>query len=246
MIFRLLLLFSIFAVMVGCGTKNPATHPTAEQYFQEGEDYFENGHYENAISSWEKVRDSYYSPELNTLAEFKIAETYYLSERYPEAATAFADFVRQHPTDSRLETAVYRLGLSHFNQMLSADRDQTDTESALQVFQDYRKRYPEGPHLAETMELIQQCRERLAEHEVYVGWFYLHEKHYLASINRLERALANYPKFSNRDEALFYLCQGYAMTGDKEKAKEYFNTLSHQYPGSKFIDKAQAILTRND
>ena len=69
--------------------KVPPTR-SAGYYFKEGERLFEKELYEDAIASFEKVRDSYYSPELNILAELKIAEAYYRSEQYVEAADSQA------------------------------------------------------------------------------------------------------------------------------------------------------------
>ena len=71
-------------------------------YFQEGEEFYEKGLYQDAIASWEKVRDSYYSPELNTLAELKIAEAHFLGEEYIEAAVAYEAFLKNHPDHPRV------------------------------------------------------------------------------------------------------------------------------------------------
>jgi len=243
---RLLLLLLVAILMAGCSASTQATRPTAEQYFQEGEKNFENGLYEEAISSWEKVRDTYYSPQLNMLAELKIAETYYLSERYPEAAAAYADFLKQHPYDDRSAMVTYRLGLSHFQQILSADRDQTSTENALRVFQDYLNRFPKGQNAAEVTSMIQRCKNRLADHEVYVGWFYLRIKQYQASIKRLEQTLEKYPELAHRDEAYFYLLQDYLKTGDRNKANEFFEKLYQQFPGSEYLKDAEKILDKSN
>lgn len=240
---RLLLLLSIVLLLTACSAKQPPRH-SAEQYFQEGERFFEKHLYDDAITSWEKVRDTYYSPELNRLAELKIAEAYYLSEHYQEAATAYADFLKQHPKDARIATVMYQLGMSHFQQMLSADRDQTATENALQVFTEFHRRFPNDQHTVEVAGLIRKCRDRLAEHEVYVGWFYQRTGKYQASIGRLEQALKKYPDYPGRDEAYFYLGRDYLKSGEKAKAKEIFNILFRQFPGSDYSDDAQDLLAK--
>ena len=217
---------------------------SAEQYFQEGERYYESQLYNDAIASWEKVRDSYYSPELNMLAELKIAETYYQSERYEEAATAYADFLRQHPNADRISQVLYRLGMSYFQQILSADRDQTHTENALRVFQDFNQRYPEDIKVEEVGYLIQRCLNRLAEHEVYVGRFYLRTERYQAAITRLERGLAKYPNYYYRDEAYYYLGKAYLEIADNKLAKQVFNKLFEEFPGSEYLDDAQKLLAK--
>ena len=237
---RLILL--LLLLLSACSTQKVVPKHSAEQFFQEGERFYESQLYNDAIASWEKVRDSYYSPELNMLAELKIAEAYYRSERYAEASTAYADFLRQHPSDDRGDIVLYRLGMSYFQQMLTADRDQTNTENALKTFQEFIQRYPENSNTEEVGYLIQRCLNRLAEHEVYVGRFYLNTKKYQAAINRLERGLANYPNYYYRDEAYFYLGQAYLRSGEKERAKDSFNKLFEQFPGSEYLIDAQKIL----
>ncbi len=237
-IFLLLLTFTLAA----CSSNQVIPENNAEHYFQEGERYYEANLYNDAIASWEKVRDSYYSPELNMLAELKIAEAYYSAERFEEAATAYADFIRQHPQDDRVELALYQLGMSYYNQMLSADRDQRSTENAIRTFNELLRRFPEHRHAEEVGYLIQRCENRLAEHEVYVGRFYLRTKKYEAAINRLERALEKHPNYFYRDEAFFYLGKAYLEVREQEKAKEVFNKLFEQFPGSKYLIDAQKLL----
>ena len=239
-----LLTILLLLLLSACSSQKVVPKNSAEQYFQQGERFYESKLYNDAIASWEKVRVTYYSPELNMLAELKIAEAYYRAERYQEASTAYADFLRQHPNDERSSLVMYRLGLSYYQQMMSADRDPTNTENALATFQEFLKRYPEDPNAEEVGYLVQRCLNRLAEHEVYVGRFYLRTKRYPAAIKRLERGLEKYPNYYYRDEAYLYLGQAYLKIGEKERAKESFNKLFEQFPGSEYLIEAQKILAK--
>ena len=242
MTYRILFAFLIIFALAACSSQKVVPRNSAEKYFQEGEKFYESKLYEDAIASWEKVRDTYYSPELNMLAELKIAEAYYRSERFEEAATAYNDFLKQHPNDSRINDVLYRLGLSHYQQILSADRDQTSTENAAKVFKELLRRFPDYPQAEEAGYLIQRCENRLAEHEVYVGSYYLKKGEYKAAIKRLEQVLSKYPNYYYRDEAFYKLGRAYLQTGQKDKAKEIFNRLFEQFPGSEYLVEAQKIL----
>ena len=242
MSYRFLSILLLTLVLAACGGQKVVPRHSAEKYFQEGEKFFESNLYEDAIASWEKVRDTYYSPELNMLAELKIAEAYYHSERYEEAATAYSDYLKQHPSDSRIDDVLYRLGLSHYQQILTADRDQTSTKNAMNVFTELLRRFPDYQQAEEVGYLIQRCKNRLAEHEVYVGRYYLKKDHFQAAINRLEKALQDFPNYYYRDEAYYYLGQAFLATEQKEKAKDIFNQLFEQFPGSEYLIEAQKIL----
>lgn len=214
-------------------------------YFQEGEEFFEKGLYRDAIASWEKVRDSYYSPELNTLAELKIAEAHFLGEEYIEAGVAYEEFLKNHPNHPRVPDALYQLGLSYVYQMLNVDQDQTATVYALNAFSTLKERFPEDRRMEEVQIYIDRCLNQLAASEVQIGQFYLRTKAYAASINRLEGVLKKYPNYYERDKAYYLLGQAYLMNGEKEEAVASFNTLFDDYVGSEFILDAQRFIEKN-
>lgn len=240
---RYLTLCLLLALLGACATQVPAPR-TAAYYLSQGETMFDRGLYEEAITNWQKVRDSYYSPEMNLIAELKIAEAYYLSEKYPEAAAAYEDFLKQHPSDSRVPDALYHLGLSYYSQILSADRDQTATRNAKVTFEDLVKRFPKDPRIEEAKVYINRCRDRLAAHEVDVAHYYLRTGHFKAAIARLEGMFKKYPNYFHRDEAWFYLGEAYLKSGNKERAMIAFNTLFKQFASSEYILKAQKLVEK--
>lgn len=239
-IWKALLLIVVVLLLASC-SKKPEPQSTAEKYFQEGERYFESNLYDDAIASWEKVRDTFYSPELGMLAELKIAEAYYITERYSEAATIFEEFLKQHPNDFRAATVLYRLGLSYYQQILPADRDQTNTRNALQTFQELVRRFPTSRDIQEASHLILRCKTRLAEHEVYVGAYYVKKKYYQPAITRLEAVLTSFPDYYYRDEVYFHLGKAFLETDQEDKAKDLFDRLCEEFPGSRFTTKAKKL-----
>jgi outer membrane protein assembly factor BamD len=214
-------------------------------YFQEGEEFFEKGLYRDAIASWEKVRDSYYSPELNSLAELKIAEAHFLAEEYIEASVAYEAFLQNHPDNSRVPDVLYQLGLSYTYQLLASDQDQSATIYALNAFRTLKERFPGYRRSEETQIYIDRMLNMLAASELNVGRFYLRTKYFSASINRFEGLLKKYPNYYERDKVYYYLGQAYLMSGEKEKAVVAFNTLFDDYIGSEFILDAQRFIEKN-
>lgn len=243
-LFRYVVVLTLCVLLGACGANKPKQIDAAK-YFQEGERLFEKKLYNDAIAAWEKVRDTFYSPELSMLAEIKIADAYFISEQYPEAATAYADFLDRHPNDSREGTLLFRLGLSYYKQILSADRDQTSTENALLTLQKMLARYPDHPKAEEAKVLTIRCKTRLAEHEIYVGRFYLKKKQYQAAIMRLENALKQYPDYYYRDEAYYSLIKAYVKSEQSDKARIVLEKLKTEFPRSDYLKDAEDLLAAN-
>jgi len=240
------LLILAFFLLPAC-SPNTVVPPakTAGVYFQEGEEFYEKGLYQDAIASWEKVRDSYYSPELNTLAELKIAEAHFLAEQYVEAAVAYEAFLKNHPDHPRVPDVLYQLGLCYNFQMLSPDQDQTSTIYALNAFQTLKERFPEDRRMEEIQIYIDRCLNMLAASDLNVADYYLRTGSYNAAIKRVEGLLKKYPNYYERDKAYYVLGQAYLLSGEKEKAIANFNTLFNDYVGSEYILNAQRFIEDN-
>ncbi len=239
--FRAVFFLSFILLLAACGTK-VKPQPTAEEQLQQAERYTDAGLYDQAITAWEGVRDTFYSPDLSMLAEIKIADIYYTDKRYDEAAVAYEAFIKQYPQDFRIAELLYKQGMSYYNQILSADRDQTSTENALKSFERMNREFPANPHSQEAENLMLRCRTRLADHEVYVGWFYLRTKKYQPAIKRLEAALNGFPDYYYRNEAYYYLIKAYIATDDLDKALETYQKLADQYPHSDETLSARKLL----
>jgi outer membrane protein assembly factor BamD len=229
------------ALFQGCATVQQPNIP-ADQLYKEGEQLFQKGKYEDAIASWKKVKETYQSSELSTKAELNIANAYFLNKDYIEAAAAYEDFRKLHPKHPQADFALYRQGMSHFNQIHSIDTDQTPVKNAQLIFDSYLKLYPEGAQLAEVQEKQRQCRDKQLQYELYVGRFYLKSGAYKAAIARFEESLKMFPDAARRDEVLYYLGKAYLEDGQQEKGREVLGKLLKEFPGSAYAADASKAM----
>ncbi|MBW2185064.1 MAG: outer membrane protein assembly factor BamD [Deltaproteobacteria bacterium] len=223
-----IILCMVALLLSACASKSPVQPVTKDAlyYFQQGEMAFEEEEYTKAIEHWQRVRDSFTSPELTALSELKIADAQLADELYIEAIASYEDFLKQHPASVRKSDILFRLGKAHFSQILVADRDQTATRNALATFEQLQKNFPSKVNPQELDNLILQCRSRLAENEIYVGHFYLKTKRYKAAISRFEKLRTDYPEFYDMGHVQFYLAQAYYHKGDTETAITLFDDVT--------------------
>lgn len=228
------------ALLQGCAT--PQINKQADLLYKEGEQFFQDGKFEDAIAQWKKVKESYQSPELTTKAELNIADAYFLNKDYIEAAAAYEDFRKLHPKHPQADFALYRQGMSYFNQIHSIDTDQTPVKNAQTTFDSYLKLYPAGSQLAEVQEKLRECRDKQLQYELYVGRFYLKTGAYKAAIARFEESLKMFPDAARRDEVLYFLGRACLEDGQKAKGREVFGQLAREFPGSAYIAAANKAM----
>jgi len=233
-------LILVSAFLQGCST--PQVNKSADALYKEGEQFYKDGKYEDAIAQWKKVRETYQSPDLSTKAELNIADAYFLNNDYIEAAAGYEDFRKLHPKHPQADFALYRQGLSYFNQIHSIDTDQTPVKNAQTTFDSYLKLYPDGAQLKDVQEKHRECRDKQLQYELYVGRFYLKTDAYKAAIARFEESLKMFADSARRDEVLYYLGRAYLKDGQKAKGREVFEQLARDFPGSAYIADAKKAL----
>lgn len=240
---RFLLLASLcLFFMTACSSSIVPPPRSPEILMSEGEAFLTENRYDDAIAAWEKVRERYVSPEMNALAELKIAEAYFQSERYIEAAVAYEAYLKTYPEDPNSANVLYNLGVSYHREMLIAERDQTTTRNALSAFRSLLARYPTDPRRPDVEKFIDEEENLLAGHELHIGTFYQKKGVSASAIARLEPLISAYPNFSRRDELYFVLGSAYLDHEKRELAAGILNRIYNEYPQSKYMKKAQKLL----
>ncbi|RLC08843.1 MAG: outer membrane protein assembly factor BamD, partial [Deltaproteobacteria bacterium] len=135
---------------------------------------------------------------------------------YEEAVFAYEEFESLHPRNEAIPYVIYQIGLCHFEQTDTIDRDQTAAQRALDIFSRLVKKFPGDSYAAKARERIGQCKKNLAEHEFYVGLFYYKSKHYKAALGRFQMILSSYPDMPVHKDAVRYagLCEDVLQQGN--------------------------------
>ncbi len=190
----------------GCGTvkgwfakKTPDLPP--DVLAEEGIKNLKKKKYDNAIETFEKVRDRYPYSEQATLAQLKVADAYFFKKKYDEAFQAYREFEKLHPTSKAVPYCIFREGQCCYRQKSTIDRDQTYTQKAIDEFKRLKQKYPDSEYIPKVDNYLAHCRKDLAEHEFYVAEFYYRTKRYQAALERYQTLLQDYPEFPKNAEA---------------------------------------------
>lgn len=194
-------------LLSGCGlfgvSKEEEKPP--EQLMSEGLASLESGYYEAATEAFQKIKDRYPYSQFAVAAELKMADALYKRDLFEEAYEAYSEFEKLHPRNPEVPYAVFQMGMCHFRQVSTVDRDQTHTYLAKEEFERLVKKFPKSPYADKGRLKLRKCYIFMADHELYVGHFYFKKKNYRAAMNRYEYILKHYPDLGQYHEALEYL-----------------------------------------
>ena len=121
------------------------------------------------------VVDNYPQSVMRPDAMLGIGDTYYGEgsvEAYLRAIGEFEQFLSFYPLHPRSDYAQYKLGMAHYSQMRRAERDQTETQAAIEAFDVFVEQYPDSELMDEVRVKFREALDRYSQSEFLVGRFY--------------------------------------------------------------------------
>lgn len=242
-----LLVFVLAAATLFACTK-PQPHLNADESMQKGLAYFQKKNYEDAIPMFENSIMEAESPDMAAKAQLFLADSYFLSKRYPEAIPAYQQYLDVYGSSEDANTALLRLGLSHYALIDKMDRDMSAAEGALKSFTTLREKDPGFSKEFKLTEKIVELRNMLADRELYVAKFYIRIKEPQAGVKRLDYIIERYKDTNAYEDALYEYGLYYAAQEGKENdALRYFNQLMKEKPDTKYAkDVAKQLVSLLD
>jgi outer membrane protein assembly factor BamD len=194
-----LALLTVVFLLSGCkiwlpwAKKTELASSTPGGLYQQGLQEYQNGKYKRSIELFQRVKEEYPLSPLAIAAEMGIADSYFSGKQYPEAELVYSEFLNLHPTNENLPYVMYQIGMCHFNEITSIDRDQSETFKALKEFERLMARFPGSKFSFMAEKMVRECRKTLGEQEFYVGEFYFNIKEYPSALRRFEKIVREYP-----------------------------------------------------
>jgi outer membrane protein assembly factor BamD len=227
----LLALVLVFALS-GCSTvkgwfgKGEKPDRPPEVLAQEGIKDLRKKNYDDAIETFEKVRDRYPYSDQALLAQLKVADAYFFKKKYDEAIQAYREFEKLHPTNKAVAYCIFREGQSYYRQRSTIDRDQTYTQKAIAEFKRLKQKFPNSEYITKADFYLTRCRKDLAEHEFYVAEFYYRTKRYQAAIDRYQALTQDYPEFPKNSVAKERIQECQQLLAVKDQPKGIFSKVT--------------------
>jgi outer membrane protein assembly factor BamD len=178
-------------------------------------------------------------------AQLMSAFSYYLAGSRTESISSATRFLSIHPGNKDAPYAYYLIALNYYEQITDVTRDQKITQLALDSMGELVRRYPTTRYAADARLKMDLINDHLAGKEMEIGRFYQRRAQWLSSVIRFRSVVDKYDTTTHAPEALMRLTESYLALGIPEEAKKAAAVLGANYPGSKWYERAYALMQKN-
>jgi outer membrane protein assembly factor BamD len=217
---------------------DPVLHLSAEESLKAGKEQLAKNKYDKARPYFTHAFEVEPNSTIGREALLLAADTYYLqgnNANYIQAEAKYRDFLNRFPTSQQSAYVQFQIANSLAKRMEKPDRDQNVTRKALDAYQDLIRLYPTSEYAPQAQAQMEVVLDNLAEHEFTIGHFYARFKVPLAAVERFEYLLLTYPKYKERDKAMYNLGLAYKESHEPDNAQKTFAQLREQFPQSPYV-----------
>ena len=242
---RKLLLISVAVLLAnGCGGSEEQFDlaRNIRDAYVDAQESIENGNYRKAIGIFEALQARFPFSQFATQIQLELAYAYYKDRRPEQAIDAADTFLRENPTHSRVDYAMYIKGLAYFERgqtflerLVRKDtnkRPPLDGELAFSTFSRMVERYPASPYAADAQQRMVYLKNRLASYENAVAQFYLEREAYVAALNRAKTAIEVYQGADSGADSLLIIIEAYEGLGMTKLANDTRRVLEQNFSGN--------------
>ncbi len=242
-------IFGLFAVLLSLNLLNACASPkeinenaSAEELYTHAHKLLDKTSYAKAAETFEKVELEHPYSKWATKAKLMGAYAYYKDQKYDDAVMSLDRFIKYHPGNQDAPYAYYLKALCYYEQIVTVDKDQSNTAKAKEAFEQVINRFPDSEYAQDAKLKIDLTNDHLAGKEMEVGRYYLNQKNYLSALNRFSVVVNQYQTTSHIEEALYRQVEIYTILGLNTEARTAAKVLSYNYPDGKWTQKAKNII----
>jgi outer membrane protein assembly factor BamD len=165
---------------------------------------------------------------------------YYKNREIEPAADAADTFIRENPTNLRVDYAYYMKGVIYFERQpnfmerwFHADlskRPPTNARKSFEAFNTLLTKYPHSPYSDDARQRMIFLRNRLADFEYHVAEYYMRRGAYVGAINRARYCVENFDGAPAVQSSLQVLIDAYRKLGMLDLADNVEKVYVANYP----------------
>ena len=161
-----------------------------------------NSNYSEAIKQLEALQSRFPFSEPARQSQLDLIYAYYKARQTDPAIDAADTFIRENPTNSRVDYAYYMKGLVYFERQCTwlerkfhvdlSNRPPVNARKSFEAFQQLIDKFPHSDYASDSRQRMVFLRNRLADFELHVALYYMRRGAYVGAINRAKFCVENY------------------------------------------------------
>jgi len=161
-----------------------------------------NSSYGQAIKELEALQSRFPFSEPARQAQLDLIYAYYKARQVDPAVDAAETFIRENPTNPRVDYAYYMKGLIYFERQSNwlerkfnvdlSQRPPVNARKSFDAFQQLLEKFPHSEYDADARQRMIFLRNRLADFELHVAQYYMRRGAYVGALNRAKYCVENY------------------------------------------------------
>ena len=250
---HLTIIVLLFITLLSCNKEFEKAMKSSDKdlIIKTAEDYHEKGKYRQASELLRKVTPMVLGTPDAQKVLFMAAENSFEDENYLLSATRFKNFAEGNRRDSLAEEALFMAAKSYYLNSPVYNLDQSDTNEAITVIQDYTNRYPNSENVDDANTYIRELRQKLEKKAYENARSYYKTGSYRSADVSFQAFIEDYPDSDYREDAYIYLLRArheFSLNSVSSKkrarlieANTAYKRLSKLYPESAYSKEAEKL-----
>jgi outer membrane protein assembly factor BamD len=213
-----------------------------EVLYEKGKALFDKKKYDQGRKYLNFVFETYPNEKEGRQALLLVADSYFRqggATGYTEARFRYRDYLNRYPGVSQRDYARYQFAVCYDKEHDKPDRDQTSTRAAIEQYRVLLQEFPDSTYVAVARERIRRLTDALADHEFFVGYFYIRKGAPAAALSRFTALEQRYPEYAGKDRLFYYEAEALKRLGRGEEASRYYSRLIEEFPASQYAKLAR-------
>src|ERR1700761_2965446 len=173
-----------------------------EQIYAKAQKAIRGSNFSEAVKQLEALQSRFPFSEPARQAQLDLIYAYYKSRQGDPAVDAADTFIRENPTNPRVDYAYYMKGLIYFERQSNwlerrfnvdlSQRPPVNARKSFDAFQQLIEKYPHSAYIGDARQRMVFLRNRLADFELHVALYYMRRGAYVGALNRAKFCVENY------------------------------------------------------
>lgn len=239
----LIIALGIAVLASGCrGHRGADAKSGPEVLYAKAQKALKGSNYGEAIKDLESLQSRFPFSEPARQAQIDLIYCYYKNREVDPAIDAADTFIRENPTNPRVDYAYYMKGLVYFERQANfmerwfnvdlSRRPPVNAKKSFESFEELVKKYPHSEYAADARQRMIFLRNRLADFELYVALYYMRRGAWVGALNRAKYCIENYDGAPAVQGSMKVLVQAYRQLGMTDLAANAARVYADNYPGS--------------